>query len=154
MSSSPEIVRILIAHGARLVARLADGRTALHLAAARGNVEMVKMILDKSEQNEEEEAAKEDARKQARRAGREGKDEDPLPEAKPTAPKEEEEEDSDFEEIEDESDSDGVDEGAHSTTTGSFVKVKEIEKKAEDFSPEDGEDEPDVYDGKRYYQFY
>jgi ankyrin repeat protein len=92
MSSSPVIVRILIARGARLVARLADGRTALHLAAARGNVEIVKMILDKSEQNEEEEAAKEDARKQARMAEREGKDEDPPSAAKPTAAKEEEEE--------------------------------------------------------------
>jgi len=137
-------VRLLITHGARLVARLADGRTALHLAAARGNSEMVKMILDKSESNEEEEVAKEDVRKQARMATREGKDEEPAPEAKPPTS---EEEDSDVEMIEnEEDDSDDGDESAHSTTTGSFVKVKEVEKKVEDFAPEEDDDEPDVYD--------
>src|SRR5262245_264872 len=77
MSSSPEIVQTLIDHGARLVARLADGRTALHLAAARGNLEMVKMIMQRSEQNEEEEAKKEDIRKRAKLAARKGTSEQP-----------------------------------------------------------------------------
>jgi ankyrin repeat protein len=142
MSSSAEIVRILIAHGARLVARLADGRTALHLAAARGNAAMVKMILDKSEANEEEEAAKEDVRKQARLAAREGKDEASKPETDPITF----DNDSDVEMVENEDDESNDDEGAQSTTTGSFVKVKEAEKKAEEFVAEDEDDEPDVYD--------
>jgi ankyrin repeat protein len=144
MSSSSAIVRILIDHGARLVARLADGRTALHLATARGNVEMVKMILEKSEANEEEEAQKEDVRKKARMNARESKNADLVLETKSTASHDEE---SDLEVVENEEDeSDEDDEGVRSTTTGSFVKVKEAEKKVEEFVPEEEEDEPDVYD--------
>lgn len=141
MSSTPEIVQSLINHGARLVARLADGRTALHLAAARGNVDMVKMIMQKSEANEEEEAQKEEARKQAKLAAREGKSEPMDVDSKKA---EADSDDSDVEMI-DEEDSD---EDMHSTTTGSYVKVKEDEKnKTEDVIPEDGdEDDPDVYD--------
>jgi ankyrin repeat protein len=136
MLSTPEIVQLLIQHGSRLVARLADGRTALHLAAARGNLDMVRMILQKSEENEEEEAKKEEARKQARIAARETSkpiqaEQTPEPSA-----------DSDIEFVEEED----LDDDVQSTTTGSFVKVKEEEKKAsEDAIPED-EDGPDVYD--------
>jgi ankyrin repeat protein len=43
MSSTLEIVQCLIDNGARLVARLVDGRTALHIAAARGEAGMVKV---------------------------------------------------------------------------------------------------------------
>ncbi|RAL07027.1 ankyrin repeat protein [Aspergillus homomorphus CBS 101889] len=53
MTSTSSIVQCLVDHGARLVSRLADGRTALHLAAARGSVDMVRILLRKSEQNEE-----------------------------------------------------------------------------------------------------
>ncbi|PYI20190.1 ankyrin repeat protein [Aspergillus violaceofuscus CBS 115571] len=54
MSSTPAIVQCLVDHGARLVSRLADGRSALHLAAARGSVDMVRILLTKSDQNEGE----------------------------------------------------------------------------------------------------
>jgi ankyrin repeat protein len=137
MSSTPEIVQALVDHGARLVARIADGRTALHLAAARGNAKIVKIILQKSEENEEEEAKKEDARKQARIAAREDKME-------VDQKKDEAGSDDDIEMI----DHEDSDEDMHSTTTGSFVKVKEEEKKKDDndMVPEDDEDEPDVYD--------
>ncbi|KAF2476310.1 ankyrin [Lindgomyces ingoldianus] len=139
-SSTPDVVKTLIDRGARLVARLADGRTALHLAAARGNVEIIKMILQKSEENEEQEAKKEDARKRARVAARDQRRET---KAVPEKPAEEEEDDSDIEMIDDEEDSDLE---MRSTTTGSYVKVKEEEKKAQDQLPEDEEDEPDFYD--------
>ncbi len=52
MSSTPEIVRALVDHGARITARLADGRTPLHLAAERGNPEMVTILMEKSTENE------------------------------------------------------------------------------------------------------
>lgn len=55
MASTPEIVQCLVDHGARLVARMADGKTALHLAAARGNVEIIRILLTKSNENEEAE---------------------------------------------------------------------------------------------------
>ena len=109
-SSSPEIVQTLINHGARLVARLADGRTALHLAAARGHVGIVKMILQKSEENEEEESKKEDVRKQARIAAREG-----MPEPMDFSKKHPgvDAEDSDIEMVE----KDDSDEDMHSTVS-------------------------------------
>lgn len=70
MASTPEIVQCLINNGARMIARLVDGRTALHIAAARGNAAMVKTLMDKSLANEEEEEEKKEAKREARRAER------------------------------------------------------------------------------------
>ncbi|KAK6504385.1 hypothetical protein TWF506_002586 [Arthrobotrys conoides] len=60
LSSSPEIVDILIKSGARLTAQLLDGRNTLHLAAARGDPDIVKLLLLKSDQNEELKMERED----------------------------------------------------------------------------------------------
>lgn len=70
MTSTPEIVKLLIDNNARMIARLQDGRTALHIAAARGIAEMVKALMDKSLENEEEEEEKREARLEAKRAER------------------------------------------------------------------------------------
>jgi hypothetical protein len=70
MSSTPEIVQCLIDHGARLIARLVDGKTALHIAAARGNAVMVKALMDKSLENEAEEDEKKEAKREAKQAER------------------------------------------------------------------------------------
>jgi ankyrin repeat protein len=133
MCSTPEIVQCLIEHGARLVARLYNGMTALHLAAHRGQVQMVKDILDKSDANEEAEILKEDARKDARRAAavadtssEDGSD------------KQDASDDDSFDsedDFEDEVEADDV-------TEGSFVKVND------NVSPDENstDDEPDVYD--------
>lgn len=59
ISSTPEIVQCLVDAGARITARIFDGKTALHLAAQRGDAAIVKIILTKSEANEEKEAEKE-----------------------------------------------------------------------------------------------
>jgi ankyrin repeat protein len=57
---------------ARLIARTANGYTALHMAAQRGDAEMIKIILERSERNEaeheEKEMTKKDERKRARNA--------------------------------------------------------------------------------------
>ena len=56
--STPRIVQHLVDNGARLIARLADGKTSLHLAAMRGGpqgLEMVRILLRRSEANEEAE---------------------------------------------------------------------------------------------------
>ncbi|KAI9646276.1 hypothetical protein NHQ30_005717 [Ciborinia camelliae] len=58
MASTPEIVKCLVDHGARMIARLVDGRTALHIASARGNLEMISILMNKSLANEEQEEEK------------------------------------------------------------------------------------------------
>jgi ankyrin repeat protein len=42
---------------------MADGKTALHLAASRGHVEIIRLLLTKSNENEEEETRKQEALK-------------------------------------------------------------------------------------------
>lgn len=135
MCSTPDIVHYLIEHGARLVSRLYNGMTALHIAAHRGDVQMVKLILDKSASNEAEEGRKEDTRKEARRAAtRNGQDDE-------VGDKDEDDESGSFESVEN---SDDGEAGEDDETEGSFVKVERgLESKDE--MAED-KDEPDVYD--------
>lgn len=134
MISTPEIVQCLVDHGARLVSRIADGRTALHLAAARGSREIVKILLTKSEENEEIEEAKKDR----------------------SSPKEEDEDahmsdagekSADEEDVDDISMISGDTDDKMSLVTGSFVHVKKDEENDEkqEFD-EENTDEPDVYD--------
>jgi ankyrin repeat protein len=140
LSSTPEIVRCLVNHGARLVWRLADGRTALHLAASRGDLQMVKILMEKSEANEEEEARKEDLRKQAQAAVRRKAEK----EADTRSEESSHEDEGDGEIIADE---ESDDEDFHSRTTGSFVKVRhEGENSEGDALPDDDNDVPDFYD--------
>ncbi|KAL4744531.1 hypothetical protein BDW72DRAFT_199497 [Aspergillus terricola var. indicus] len=128
MMSTPGIVQHLVDRGARLIARVADGRTALHLAAARGSVEIVRILLTKSEQNEEEESRKEDAQKEARKV-KEG----------------DTSENSDEEMVDVSSDED--DAYAHSNTTGSFVRVKKEQDDEQAIVPDDADElDPDIYD--------
>lgn len=70
-SSTPEIVQALIDADARLVARLANGYTALHLACERGDVAIIKSILERSERNEAEHEEKEASKKEEQRKARE-----------------------------------------------------------------------------------
>lgn len=144
MSSTPAVVKKLVNHGARLIARVADGRTALHLAAQRGNAEIVKILMDKSTENEAEEEEKEDQRRKAKLAvDAEKKKKSEESEGEHTD-SEEEEEDSDGELIDDEMSDDGV----HSTTTASFVKVKGKDKQdlGGDAALNETDEEPDFYD--------
>ncbi|KAF2093581.1 ankyrin repeat protein [Rhizodiscina lignyota] len=127
ISSTPEIVQCLVDNGARLVARMADGRTALHLAAALGRLEMVRILMFRSEANEAEEEEKEDAKRKAR--------DDESEEA------DEEESDEDYDMTDGEDDQD-----VRSSTTGSYVKVTQ-KVEADAAIPDDNEeDEPDFYD--------
>ncbi|KAF9876431.1 ankyrin repeat protein [Colletotrichum karsti] len=147
ISSVPEIVRCLVEHGSRLTARLADGRTALHLAAERGSVDIIKILMEKSIANEEQEEEKKDRRRKERETKLQGK-----PESEKMAEDGEamDAQDDDEQQSDDEdSDIDMVDAGnteADSMATGSFVKVKDDEEKSnEDIVLDDAKDEPDFY---------
>lgn len=145
-SSTPEIVKCLIDHGARLIARLADGRTALHLAAARGNAEMVRLLLEKSAANEEEENDKQDQRRKLRGADPNNQRTGQPHNRKLSKVEETDEETSDSEgELVDDEESD---DGVHSVTTGSFVKVGKDEenvKSVELLPLDDDKSDPDFY---------
>ncbi|KAF7594363.1 hypothetical protein BBP40_009344 [Aspergillus hancockii] len=130
ITSTPEIVKCLVDHGARLIARLADGRTALHLAAARGSVEIIRILLHKSEENEAEEDKKQELHK--------GK----VSEANQNETDEVRSETDDIEMVSMEAD-------ATSYASGSFVKVqKESEENngAEILPEGENEQDPDIYD--------
>jgi ankyrin repeat protein len=51
MVSTPEVVKYLLQEGAYLVPRIADGQTALHLAAVRGDAEIMQALHQKNEEN-------------------------------------------------------------------------------------------------------
>ena len=139
MCSSPEIVQCLIDRGARIVARLYNGLTALHLAAWRGSPEMVAALLDKSAENENEESAREEKRKQARRdAANHTKDNDEDVEMTQIEDEASENAESEAEDLmDDDSEADSED-----RMTGSYVKVKD-EKEID--ANEENTDDPDVY---------
>jgi len=147
--STPVIVQLLIDHGSRLVARLVDGKTALHLAAMRGNVEMVSALLRKSEENEEEEQEKIDARKAARKAGEESGyiAAEVAETGKPTTDDSEasvSNEDSDIEIVE--AADDDEDKDVDTTTENSMININPPAPDADDKALEDDEDdEPDIY---------
>ncbi|OKO96895.1 hypothetical protein PENSUB_10449 [Penicillium subrubescens] len=125
MSSTPEIVQCLVDRGARLIARMADGQTALHLAAARGATEIVRILLTKSNENEEAESRKTD-------------------DQKPTPMNVDSPEDEDADDDEDEDDMD-----AASHTSASFVKVDKEngDESASTFDTiEENDMDPDIYD--------
>jgi ankyrin repeat protein len=133
MSSSPEIVQCLIDHGARLISRLVNGFTSLHIASRRGNAAMVKAMLEKSEANEEEEASKEDRRREANSASTaaDQRSHDPASEV------------TDLEDGTKNMENDNLVEGSESTdsdrmTEGSFVKI-----------PGPGEDSDAIYGDKK-----
>ena len=133
-SSTPEIVKCLVDHDARIVARLVDGMTALHLAALRGSVEIVSILLEKSEENEAREDDKHDGKRASKQDDEESSDMD--------VDADDENED---ENMEDDMDDDDSNEDM-ATTEGSFVNI--VKKKPADEDALDNEDdsEPDVYD--------
>lgn len=142
-STEFEIVETLVNAGARLVARLQDGRTALHLAAARGRADMVKVLLEKSSANEHERDEKEEKKKAAEKtAGREKK-------AEGKEQKDEEMKDRDEDDSEDgsyDNMSDASSEKAGTTTTRGFVKVdSQVSQEESILDPVDEEDD-DIYD--------
>ena len=133
--STPEIVRCIVDHGARIVARLVDGMTALHIAAARGNSDMVQTLLEKSEANENEEADLEDKKRAslrlAKKRDRDSNTRNPREDSEPGSTEEDAE--------------DPEEDGSTTMTDGSFVKVKSEAPLQGETIPEEAQG-PDIYD--------
>ncbi|MCJ1245260.1 hypothetical protein MMC30_002463 [Trapelia coarctata] len=141
--SSIEVVRCLIDNGARIVARLVDGMTALHIAAWRGQADMVEALLEKSEANEEEEAEREELTKKVKKSQIGSGDSKEQTDA-PSEGKPEDAENSEDDEVEATTDY-APSEQSMAITEGSFVKVKS-DAQAGNSLPEDESHEPDFYD--------
>ncbi|KAJ4196882.1 hypothetical protein NW755_001653 [Fusarium falciforme] len=141
MTSTPEVVKCLVDHGSRITARLADGKTALHLAASRGNLEMIKILMEKSIENEEAEEERQDRKRQAAKRGdSDGKDE-ASNETHEAEASDKSDEESDGELI----DAETTDADTVSMVTGSFVNVEKEKETDDDLVPDEQEDEPDYY---------
>ena len=148
-SGTPEIVQSLVDRGARLVARMVDGFTALHIAAQQGNAEMVRIILEKSESNENDALTKEQRKLAGRRASRNKTKGDPtstrgaIQEGTPEdgTASEQTGSDSSMQGADDDQDDE---QASDSVTEGSFVKVSEP-KENEDVLDGEGEDQDDFF---------
>lgn len=128
--SSLEIVQCLIDHGARLVARLVDGKTALHLACLRGDSLIVSALLRRSESNEEDELKKTDSKRKLRMEAEMSQDSTSLTQ------------DATFEVIEKPGPGTDVDD----MTESSMVHVKASTADTEGQLESEDDNTPDVYD--------
>ncbi len=128
----------LVDRGARIVARLVDGITSLYLAAARGDPKMFRILLEKSEANEEEEAEK-GAQKKASTNHNQNKTADDMELLKASG------DDSDGMNVdENEASSDG---DSTAMKDGSFVQIRGKEDAGTRTIPDDAEsNEPDIYE--------
>lgn len=146
MVSTPGIVKCLIEHGARLTARLADGKTALHLAASRGQVEMIRILMARSVENEEAEEERQAKRRKVSLGV--GKPDFDLKDCV-----EDDRQGKDDEERAQDSDGeltwvDAIETEAQSVSTGSFFKVEKGNNNHGDDDvviADDPTDEPDYY---------
>jgi ankyrin repeat protein len=132
LTGASEITCDLIDAGARMMARLVDGRTALHLAAQLGLSHVVEKLLERSKLNKEK-AEKEQAAKETEESGKVSDQDDPMNGAR------KDEEDARSEDIGDEDEEESEDD---------FEVIDREEANdgaaADANIPEDDENEPDI----------
>lgn len=129
MCSTPAIVECLINHGARLVSRIAGGFTSLHLSAARGDVAIIKAILEKSHANKAdnlEDFSKKSTALQNKNSSENGTDSDS--------------DDSDISKVDAETDIQDA------TTEGSIINIETPAAPENTDEVEAGNNEPNFYD--------
>jgi ankyrin repeat protein len=136
LTGASEIACDLIDAGARMMARLVDGRTALHLAAQLGLGHVIEKLLERSELNKEK-AEDENVSKGAEEGKTTVDGDDPMD---GTSKNKEEDvksedigDDDDEEEVEDDDDYEIIDRADVSGGAGGDANI-----------PEDDEDEPDI----------
>ncbi|RXW22626.1 hypothetical protein EST38_g3223 [Candolleomyces aberdarensis] len=145
VSNAPEVACELIEAGARISARLVDGRSALHLAARFGQNAVLKKLLERSAANEAE-------IKKEEKDGDDAMDEDKKPALeRPSSEDDWSSDDHDGKDVEmDDADDegDGDDEGEDEDGDGSDDEKAAEEPPASNAGdlPEDDEDEPDILD--------
>lgn len=135
-----EVVQALLDRGAKIIARVQDGRTALHMAATRGAKEIVVAILNKSAQNEQTKDERE-ARAKATAGSADESDVD-MEDAPATSTG-----DSEADSFENIAASEAESKHAETTTTVGFVKVETPDDPdAKEFDEVDEDEEDDILD--------
>ncbi|KAF9647522.1 ankyrin [Thelephora ganbajun] len=131
LTGASEIACDLIDAGARMTARLVDGRTALHLAAQLGLGHVIEKLLERSKLNKEK-VEEEKATKEAEKGEMAADEDDPM-----GGISKDKEEDAKSEDIEDDDDDDYevIDREEANEGAGAGANI-----------PEDNEDEPDILD--------
>lgn len=142
-STGIEVVRALLDAGAKIIARVQDGRTALHMAAARGASDIVEAILNKSHENEEAKDEREAKEKAAKKEGSDGSASEGDADAEAKATDDESSEAESFDNIDT---VDAQSRHAKTTTTAGFVKVDGSNPDAPEFDEVDEEEEDDILD--------
>ena len=137
LTGASEIACDLVDAGARMMARLVDGRTALHLAAQLGLGRVVEKLLERSNLNEEK-AEEEDAAKETEEGEKAADEDDPMDGAS------KDKEDAKSEDIGDDEDEDEDD------CSDDYEVINREEANdgvgADANIPEDDGDEPDILD--------
>ncbi|KAK2757575.1 hypothetical protein FQN54_004544 [Arachnomyces sp. PD_36] len=135
MCSTPEVVQCLLDNGARIIARVADGLTAFHIAVRRGDVRIVQAMIDRSLKNAAEEDEKKAAKSHAKDASTAEADQDAGSVVS---------DDSDVVMLDDQASENS--DHSDTLTQGSFVKLSEVPDPTQ-VQEEDGDSgEPDIID--------
>ncbi|KAF9446800.1 ankyrin [Macrolepiota fuliginosa MF-IS2] len=164
-----DIAKVLVEEGCRMISRLVDGRTALHLAAQYGMDALIERMFEKSKANKEEDEKEREKKGEAGSEDEEMKDGNDVAGPPDTTtdvgrPSSEDDWSSDDHDGKGEDDSMDVDDGGDSASgsdsdeddyddcddESTDKKEKEKEKEKEDTRPDgevpEDEDEPDVLD--------
>ena len=141
LTGASEIACDLVDAGARMMARLVDGRTALHLAAQLGLGRVVEKLLERSKLNKEK-AEEEDATKETEEGGKAADEDDPMDgtskdkeDARSEDIGDDEDEDEDGDDDEDDDDYEVISREEANVGVGADANI-----------PEDDGDEPDILD--------
>ncbi|PIL29519.1 transporter [Ganoderma sinense ZZ0214-1] len=140
LSKAVDIACDLVDAGARMTARVVDGRTALHLAAQLDLPVVVRKLLERSAVNKEKAEEEAEAKKQAAKEAEKKKQEDKMDVDDEDGDEKDENDDEDDEQDRDSSEDDW------SSEDGDKSKAKDKAKPDISQIPEDEEDEPDVFD--------
>ena len=140
LTGASEIACDLIDAGARMMARLVDGRTALHLAAQLGLGRVIEKLLERSKLNKEK-AEEEEAAKEAEEGQTATEEDDPM-----DGTSKDKEEDAKSEDIVDDDDEDQDEEGDDDDYDVINREEANEGAGADANIPEDDEDEPDILD--------
>ncbi|PPR01075.1 hypothetical protein CVT24_000396 [Panaeolus cyanescens] len=148
--NASDIACDLIDAGARISARIADGRAPIHLAAQFNQIAVIRKLIERSAKNEEEDkkkaAAAEDEEKEGDVPGPNTSSEDDWSSHDEDGMEIVEAEDEDGDDEDEDEDEDEDDDDEDRPKKKSAGKAEESEEESKEEIPDDEEDQPDIID--------